>query len=155
MTLLEFIDENLMRGFIRVYSSDGKAVADIPEGDESGISAVRDYANGEVVKTVQMEGGIAAYVVAKPRPPERGPVVMGYPGELRDEAAFSLDWRSRESKASEKQVAFLLKNIRLYLAVRKDSWPEDPSQLLRYEASDAMTEIISIQKRARRGKEGE
>lgn len=148
ITLLEFIDEHLMSSPISVYSVDGRKVADIPEGDESAIASVRDYANGRVEKEVRTESGWTVYVKPKPLPPERGPVVMGYPGEVEDEAKFSLDWRSREPKASDKQVAFLSRNYRLYLAVRKETWPRDVSLLLRYEASDAMTEILKIVRKA-------
>lgn len=150
-TLLQSIDEHLMGGPIEVYTPEGAKVADLPEGDESAISLIRDYANGEVVREFPTASGWAVYVKPKPLPKERGPVVLGYPGDLPDEAAFSLDWRSREPKASEKQLAFIAKNYRLYMAVRKETWPTDPKQLLRYEASDAMTEIIGILKGSGRG----
>ena len=145
MTLLEFIDEHLMSGFIKVYSSDGKEVAVMDEGDEAGLSKIRDYANGEVIKEIPLEGGVAAYVKAKPKAKETI-VVRGYPGELKDEAAFSADWRSREPKASAKQQSFILKNYRLYMAIKKPKWPIDPKDLLRYEASDAMTIMLGILK---------
>lgn len=143
MILLEFIDEHLMSHDIDVYSSAGNKIAHIECGDESGLAQVRDYSHGEVVKTVETETGVAAYVNKKPLD-ERPPVVMGYPGELPDEAAFSSNWRAREPKASNKQVAFLAKHHKLYLSIRKPHWPMDPQQLLRYEASDAMTEILNI-----------
>lgn len=143
MTLLEFIDEHLMSSDIDVYSSDGAKVAHIERCDESGISSIRDYARGEVVKTVETEDGVAAYVVRKPFE-KRQPITKGYPGELEDEASFSLDWRSREPKASTKQLAFLAKYHSLYLSIKKPHWPADPKDLLRYEASDAMTEILKI-----------
>ena len=156
MKLSEFFDEYLMRGPIKVYSSAGTLVAEIAEGDESGLYAARDYINGDVVKTVDMGAeGYAAYVMAKPMETANA-VVMGYPGELADEAAFSRDWRSREAKASEKQLAFISKHYSLYMAVRKDRWPMNPKDLLRYEASDAMTEMLNIiRKEERRNRDGQ
>ena len=149
MTLLEFIDEHLMSSNIEVYSSSGAKIADIEQCDESGISQIREYARGEVVKVVEAENAIVAYVEKKPFE-ERPPITMGYPGELQDEAAFSLDWRSREPKASTKQLAFLAKNHKLYMAIKKPQWPNDPKDLLRYEASDAMTEILNIIRKDKR-----
>lgn len=153
MTLLELIDDRLMSGFVKVYSSDGKEIAIMEEGDESGLSKIRDYANGEVIREVSLEGGVAAYVKAKPMPKETV-VYKGYPGELADEAAFSLDWRSREPKASPKQVAYLYKNIRAYIMIKKPQWPQDPQHLLRYEASDAMTAIIEMKRKKGGSKNG-
>lgn len=154
-TLLEFLDEHFMDSPVQVYTPDGRLVGEVPPGDESALSSVRDYANGEVVREVQTPTHWAAYVKAKPLPQSKPPVQMGYPGELSDEAAFSLDWRSREPKASEKQLAFIAKNYRLYMTIRKDSWPTDPKLLLRYEASDAMTEMLSVLRRAESQGRGE
>lgn len=155
MTLTEFIDDHFLDADIRVLSAAGAEVGTIPQGDESGLRPVRDYLGGEVVKDGRSpDGSLWVYVTAKPRPPERGPVLQGYPGDVSDEAAFSLDWRSREPKASPKQVAYLYKNIRAYLMIRKAQWPQDPQYLLRYEASDAMTAIIEMKRKKGGDKNG-
>lgn len=143
MTLLEFIDDHMMSSDITVFSSDGKRVGFIPQGDESAIAGVRDYVNGEIVKEMKDSDSLCVYVNPKPISQGKAPVVIGYPGELSDEAAFSADWRSREPKASSKQLSFLYKNIRLYMTLKKPNWPRDPKDLLRYEATDAMTLIIN------------
>ena len=151
MTLLEFIDDHFMSADIKVYSSNGKEIGTVVQGDESCLNIIKDYARGEIVRDGEApDGSLWVYVQAKPLSPERGPVLIGYPGEVEDEAAFSLDWRSREPKASPKQVSFLYKNIRLYMSIKKPGWPNDPKELLRYEASDAMTIMLSILK----GKKG-
>ena len=145
MTLLEFIDEHLMSSSIDVYSDLGVKVAHLDQGEEEGLRQIKDYTRGEILREVQTGPGLyAVYVKAKPLAAEHGPIVMGYPGEVPDEAAFSLDWRAREPKASPKQLAFILKNMSTYLRVRKASWPMNPKDLLRYEASDAMTEMLKI-----------
>ena len=145
MTLLDFIDDRIMAGFVKVYTRDGEEVGTVEPGDDDGIRAVSAYLSGSVIRTLDVEGGSVAYV----DPPaakrgESGPVTQGYPFELKDEAAFSLDWRSREAKASAKQLAFIAKHYKLYMSIKKDYWPADPKDLLRHEASDAMTDMLAI-----------
>ena len=155
MTLTEFIDDHFLEADIKVYSAAGAEVGTLVQGDESCLRQVRDYLGGEVVKDGRSpDGSLWVYVTAKPRGEERGPVLKGYPGEVADEAAFSLDWRSREPKASPKQVAYLYKNIRAYIMIKKPQWPQDPQHLLRYEASDAMTAIIEMKRKKGGNKNG-
>ena len=154
MTLIDFIGDHLMSSDILVLSSDGKTVATIPQGDETALSLVRDYLGGEVLKEIPDGDSITVYVLAKPVAQPKPEVVLGYPGEVEDEAAFSADWRSREPKASSKQLSFLYKNIKLYLILKKPNWPGDPKNLLRYEASDAMTIIMNYMRKARKSRKG-
>ena len=152
MTLIEFIDDNFTSSDIKVLSSDGKEVGTVLAGDEDTLALIRDYAHGEVVSHGEAaDGSLWAYVKARPVGPAKPAPVLGYPGEVSDEAQFSLDWRSREPKASPKQASFLLKNIGMYRLVKKPQWPDDPTQLLRYEVSDAMTAVIEAQKGRRKG----
>ena len=152
MTLIDFIDDHLMSSDILVLSSDGKTVATIPQGDETALSLVRDYLGGEVLREILDGDSWTVYVQAKPLAQQKPEVVLGYPGEVEDEAAFSADWRSREPKASSKQLSFLYKNIRLYLMLKKPNWPGDPKNLLRYEASDAMTTIMNYMRKSKKAK---
>jgi hypothetical protein len=153
MTLIDFIDDHFLEADILVYAVNGAEIGTIFQGNEESLSSVRGYLRGNIVRDGRASDGTYwAYVSAEPPAPERGPVVQGYPGEVKDEAAFSLDWRAREPKASTKQLAFLYNNLRLYAQIRKPQWPKDPQQLLRYEASDAMTMIIELKKSSSRGR---
>lgn len=145
MTLADFIDDHFLDADIKVYSVTGALVGTIFQRDEECLRDVRGYLKGNIIRDGKSpDGTYWVYVSPELVDPEHGPVVHGYPGEVEDEAAFSLDWRAREPKASPKQVAFLYKNIRAYAKIRKPQWPQDPQQLLRYEASDAMTMIFEM-----------
>lgn len=141
-TLQDLLDDRLMSSPVKVYDPDGHLVAELPMGDESSLSSVLRYLGGEVLRELDADGACVAYVKAPDRPIGERSIGIGYQGRLDDEAAFSADWRSREKKASPKQLAIIRRNMEIYLAIKRDRWPEDPSQLLSYEASDALDEIF-------------
>ena len=93
---------------------------------------------------------LVAYLGLPPSNPGAAPIGRAmYQGPVADPAAWSYDWRSREPKASPAQLRLILRDLPIYLAIREERWPKDPSQLLRYEASDAIDSIRAAKSRAK------
>lgn len=145
-TLRELVDENYAGGqTIAVLSPVGEELGRIRPGEEEDSFALARLMGGQVIRAVQAQDAVYAYVSPPPEAPgARSQTPSVYQGPIADEAAWSADWRSRERKASDKQLSFIRRNMPLYLAIRKPEWPEDPKLLLAHEASDAMTIMIPI-----------
>lgn len=143
-TLRDLVDDNYFGGStIIVMTTNGARLGEIRPGEEEDAFAFGRFMGGAVVKEVPAPDGLYVYVdPPAPAPGAKGPAI--YQGEIEDEAAWSANWRQRERKASVKQTSFIRKNIQLYRAIKKPGWPDDPKDLLSYEASDAMTVMLDI-----------
>lgn len=145
-TLRELVDDNYVGGQpIVVIAPSGETLGTIRPGEEEDAFALGNMMGGKVLRTVDADGSVYAYVEPPATAPGSKSITPSiYQGTIVDEAAWSADWRSRERKASVKQLAFLRRHIQLYRQIKKPQWPDDPAALLGYEASDAMTVMLSI-----------
>lgn len=155
-TLRELVDDNYVGGQpIVVIAPSGETLGTIRPGEEEDAFALGSMMGGKVLKTVDADGSVYAYVEPPATAPGSKSITPSiYQGAIADEAAWSADWRSRERKASAKQLAFLRKHLPLYRQIKKPQWPDDPAALLAHEASDAMTTMLEVLKYIR-GAEGE
>lgn len=145
MRLADFIDEHILGGSVTVITEEGDLIVQVMDASDEEVAKAYPYLNREVIKSGESDGGVYAYVAGSASMPGNRSQEPGvYKGHIEDEAAWSLDWRSREKHASEKQLKLLRKHISIYRQIKKPRWPDDPAGLLTYEASDALDVIFEI-----------
>ena len=108
-TLRELVDENYAGGsVIAVLSPVGEELGRIRPGEEEDSVALARLMGGQVIRAVRAQDAVYAYVSPPPEAPgARSQTPSVYQGPIADEAAWSADWRSRERKASDKQLSFI------------------------------------------------
>ena len=143
--MADFIDEHILKEKIAIITEDGEVIGTVEDASDEEMAKAYPYLNREVVKSGDTWEGVYAYVAgSKAMPGNRSQEPGVYKGHIEDEAAWSLDWRARERHATEKQLKLLRKHISIYRQIKKPGWPDDPAELLTYEASDALDVIFEV-----------
>lgn len=160
MTLEDFLDSVPSDATVEVYSKDGEHLVSYCYIDDSSFHQIAPFFKREVIKNLSTaDGSITVYVDDPVLTPGAEPLYQAdvYQGTFvspQEESEWSFDWRNRERKVSPRQLAIIINNIQIYNKVRRARWPEDPRQLLSYEASQAIDAIFEERGKGKGKKKG-